>query len=242
MPDNEIKIIGLVFSVLFGLLFGSFATMASYRIPKGDDIIYQRSHCTNCNHSLGFTDLIPVFSWLFNMGKCHYCSVRVSARYPLIEIIMATMFGIIFLKFGLSPAGFILSGLSVCLVIISVTDIEQHVMPKLVQIWMLTLGLAYSYLTKEQDIYNLLAPPLAAIIIALIIKHGMNLLNKKITFGKDYVIFFAIAGLFLNAETFAKFVIYFFAASLLTYFLLRKKLPVFSPAICLALFVSIIYP
>ena len=48
-----------------GTLFGSFCTLAVYRIPRGEDIILKNSYCPNCNHKLGILDLFPVLSYIF---------------------------------------------------------------------------------------------------------------------------------------------------------------------------------
>jgi prepilin signal peptidase PulO-like enzyme (type II secretory pathway) len=77
---------------VIGLLFGSFATMASYRIPRREDLIFKPSRCVNCQTKLGAIDLIPVFSWLLSTGKCRHCQVKISARYPLIELVTACLF------------------------------------------------------------------------------------------------------------------------------------------------------
>lgn len=47
-----------------------------------------RSHCPQCKTTLGFWDLIPVFSWLFLQGKCRYCQKKISVQYPLVELAM----------------------------------------------------------------------------------------------------------------------------------------------------------
>ena len=55
---------------IIGTLFGSFFTLAVYRIPLGKDITHERSFCPNCNHKLQFLDLIPILSYIFLGGKC----------------------------------------------------------------------------------------------------------------------------------------------------------------------------
>ena len=49
---------------IMGTVFGSFFTLAVYRIPLGLNITYERSFCPNCNHKLGFKDLIPILSYM----------------------------------------------------------------------------------------------------------------------------------------------------------------------------------
>ena len=77
---------------LIGITFGSFYTLAVYRIPKGEDITHTHSYCPNCNHKLGFLDLIPVFSYIFLGGKCRYCKKPVRIRYLLLEITSGLIF------------------------------------------------------------------------------------------------------------------------------------------------------
>ena len=49
---------------IIGTLFGSFYTLAVYRIPKRQDITHTHSYCPNCNHKLGILDLIPILSYI----------------------------------------------------------------------------------------------------------------------------------------------------------------------------------
>ena len=86
----------LIFCI--GTLFGSFFTLAVYRIPIGKDITHERSFCPNCNHRLEFLDLIPILSYLFLGGKCRYCKQKIRPRYFLLEI----MSGIVFVLFAMS--------------------------------------------------------------------------------------------------------------------------------------------
>ena len=62
-----------IYIFLIGITFGSFFTLATYRIPKREDIIHTRSYCPKCKHKLSFWDMIPVFSYIFLKGKCRYC-------------------------------------------------------------------------------------------------------------------------------------------------------------------------
>lgn len=80
---------------IMGTVFGSFFTLAIYRIPKRQDITHTHSYCPNCNHKLGFWDLIPVFSYIFLLGKCRYCKEKIRPRYFILEILSGFTFVII---------------------------------------------------------------------------------------------------------------------------------------------------
>ena len=86
----EILFIIMIFFI--GTVFGSFFTLAVYRIPLGKNITHERSFCPNCNHRLEFRDLIPVFSYIFLKGKCRYCKNKVRPRYLILEILSGIVF------------------------------------------------------------------------------------------------------------------------------------------------------
>ena len=73
---------------MIGAFFGSFFSLATYRIPKGEDITHTRSYCPNCKHKLSFFDLFPVISYIVRGGKCKYCKQKISPRYILLESLM----------------------------------------------------------------------------------------------------------------------------------------------------------
>ena len=72
---------------IMGTVFGSFYTLAIYRIPNKIDITHTHSFCPNCHHKLGFFELIPVLSYIFLGGKCKECKQRIRPRYIIIEIL-----------------------------------------------------------------------------------------------------------------------------------------------------------
>ena len=77
---------------IMGTLFGSFYTLAVYRIPKKIDIIRTHSFCPNCQHKLGFWELIPVWSYLFLRGKCKVCKQKIRPRYFILELLSGVAF------------------------------------------------------------------------------------------------------------------------------------------------------
>ena len=86
------NVIFYILIFVIGTLFGSFYTLAVYRIPKKQDIIHTHSYCPNCNHKLGVLDLIPVFSYIFLGGKCRYCKQKIRPRYFVIETLSGFTF------------------------------------------------------------------------------------------------------------------------------------------------------
>ena len=87
-----------LFIFCIGSVFGSFFTLAVYRIPLKQNITHERSYCPNCNHKLSFFDMIPILSYLFLGAKCRYCKQKIRPRYFLLEILS----GIVFVLFAMS--------------------------------------------------------------------------------------------------------------------------------------------
>jgi len=73
----------------FGLVVGSFMTVAAHRMPKGESVVRPRSRCPSCGAVIGARDNVPVLSWLLLRGRCRRCGTRISVAYPLLELATA---------------------------------------------------------------------------------------------------------------------------------------------------------
>ena len=72
---------------VFWTLFWSFSSVLIYRLKSGESwIMGWRSHCPKCNNILETLQLIPIFSWIKNLWKCHYCKKKISSIYPILEL------------------------------------------------------------------------------------------------------------------------------------------------------------
>ena len=91
---------------IIGTLFGSFFTLAVYRIPRKKDITHTHSFCPNCNHKLGFFELIPVLSYIFLGGKCKNCKQKIRPRYLILEILSGITFVIMAYIFKIDANNF----------------------------------------------------------------------------------------------------------------------------------------
>lgn len=87
---------------IMGTVFGSFFTLAVYRIPLNKNIVNERSFCPKCNHRLEFIDLIPVLSYIFLRGKCRYCGEKVRIRYLILEVLSGIVFLVSYLSLGVT--------------------------------------------------------------------------------------------------------------------------------------------
>lgn len=114
---------------VFGTVFGSFYNVVGDRLPEGKSIVTPGSHCTNCNHQLTPIELIPIFSYIFQGGKCKKCKTKLSLFYPMFEIVTGLMFMLCYLKFGLTPQIIVPITLISMFLIIVVSDIHYMIIP-----------------------------------------------------------------------------------------------------------------
>lgn len=139
-----------------GIVFGSFFTLAVYRIPRKENIVYVRSHCTTCGHKLNFWDLIPVFSYIFLGGKCRYCGEKIRIRYLLLEVFSGIVFLTLALTNGLEDIIYLIFAylFMAGMFIIAGIDKENYKIPNGVIIYELCIAIAYFILDIVSLFYS----------------------------------------------------------------------------------------
>ncbi len=194
-------------AALLGLLLGSFASLIVYRWPRGEPVVTGHSRCTNCGHDLGVTDLIPVVSYALSRGKCRYCKVAISARYPIIEIIMAILFLLALVAAGPGLRTIILCLLAVGLVIITFIDLEFQIIPDEASLALAGTGIAYHALsdTRIDTFISAGAGALAGFAIAWLLRIAFQRMKGREALGFGDVKFFAVAGLWTGINGLADF-------------------------------------
>ncbi|MDD2451380.1 MAG: prepilin peptidase [Sulfurovum sp.] len=90
-----------LFVFIFGIMIGSFLNVVIYRIPKGESIAFPASKCQSCGTPLKWYHNIPLLSWLALGGKCAFCKEKISAQYPVVELMTGVIFLALYLKLGL---------------------------------------------------------------------------------------------------------------------------------------------
>ena len=155
-----------LYAIIFitGIFFGSFFTLAVYRIPKKEDILIKHSYCPNCNHKLGFFDLFPVLSYIFLKGKCRYCGNKIRPRYLILEVLSGLTFVFISMSLKLNiyniynivNVGFLLIYISVLFIIAGI-DKENIKIPKNVVLFGYIIELIYiiyQYTLGNSNVYQ----------------------------------------------------------------------------------------
>lgn len=134
----------MIWVCVCGLCMGSFYNVVILRSLSGESIVLPPSKCPKCNHKLYPWHNIPLLSYIFLRGKCHFCHEKISIQYPIVEFLTMVLFLLSYLKFGLSYTTlFVIVWLS-CLLIMTVTDIKEKLVDCTIAIIMGVLGLIYA--------------------------------------------------------------------------------------------------
>lgn len=79
---------------VLGLLIGSFLNVVIWRVPRDESLIAP-SHCPECEAVIKPWQNVPILSWVFLRGRCSNCSVPISARYPIVELVTGAAFALV---------------------------------------------------------------------------------------------------------------------------------------------------
>jgi leader peptidase (prepilin peptidase)/N-methyltransferase len=113
----------------FGLVVGSFMTVAVYRIPRKESVVRPRSRCPSCGAEIGARDNIPVLSWLLLRGRCRRCGEPISALYPLLELATAGLVVWAAIRHPDPWRAVLVGGLLALMPAIAVIDIRHRIIP-----------------------------------------------------------------------------------------------------------------
>ena len=189
-----------VMAVILGAVFGSFLNCAAWRIAHGESFMRGHSRCPRCGHELGVRDLVPVFSWVFQRGRCRYCGEKISARYPLTELAFALLTLLCLLRFDLSVLCLRNWIFLCCLFCLSLVDLEAYIIPD-----GCLLIAAGAYIAALPFLGTGFGEILRAVLAGIAFGGGLLLLSlvmekvlKRESLGGGDVKLFAVVGLYLG--------------------------------------------
>ncbi len=187
-----IGVIAIAF--LGGLAAGSFATAIAHRVPRGISVAFARSECPACGAQIAAYDNVPVFSWLALRGRARCCGARISPRYPLTELAVGLLFAATMLVYRHDAAEAVIGLVFVTvLAVVTLTDLEQRIIPNKVLIVGAVLCLAIAVPTDPAGVSERLIASAAAggifFLVVLAYPAGMGLGDVKLA---------ATMGLFLG--------------------------------------------
>ncbi len=180
----------IVYSVCFfilGTVLGSFYNVLGLRIPKHESIIKPRSHCEKCGHILKWYELIPIFSFLFQKGKCTSCKTKLSYLYPASELFCGILFFISFYSFGFSYNLLISLILSSISIMIIVSDLTYMIIPDRFIITPSILILLIKLIDSgfKDFLFAFISGLASFLVMFLIMKFGEYIFKKECLGGAD---------------------------------------------------------
>lgn len=144
----------LIYFFLFvaGTALGSFLNVLILRYDPVSDTILRnatgRSRCPHCHKILNWYELIPIFSFIMQKGKCRSCGVKLTIQYPLVEFFGGLVLILVFSRFysiydtSLLPYLMMLiwSGVIFSLLVMSVIDFREKLIPDGINIFIFFSG------------------------------------------------------------------------------------------------------
>ncbi len=140
---------------LFGAIVGSFLNVCIFRIPAGTFWGQARSVCPACQAKIPFDLNIPVLSYVLLRGRARCCGARLSPQYPLVELLTAVLFAVLYWQYPFFSAHpdfawvswdyanllrFVHASLFVALLIVcAVIDLRLMIIPDVISIPMILL-------------------------------------------------------------------------------------------------------
>jgi len=222
-----------IFVFVFGLCVGSFLNCVIYRLEAKKSFLKGRSFCPHCKHGLNWTDLVPVFSFLFLKARCRHCKKKISIQYPLVEISTGLIFLLILnFKFEILNEFSIFQFLNLAfwfyvasaLIIIFIYDLKHYLIPDKVLFPAIIIAFLYQLFVN----FNLIVNFLIAVVIASGFFLAIFLISKGRWMGFGDVKLAVLMGLLLGVSNVlaALFLAFFFGAiiSIILVIFHKKKL------------------
>ncbi len=223
------QILGILLAGAFGAIFGSYATLFAYRLPRGESCFGryfgQKSRCPKCHTIIRTRDLIPLLNWLFTLGKCSKCHTKIPRTHLFIEFITTALFVLFYLKLSFSQEFMLCALISVGVVILLVCDFTHKNFPQQIMIFILMICLASRVLHDGNVIEVTFSAAIGSIFATIfyqIFYKKTNGLFASQDLSFDYTKFILIASVYFSLQS---FLFYFFAVMLTLTALLILKIP-----------------
>lgn len=165
-----------VVAFVVGAIFGSFANVLIYRLPRRESVVVPGSRCPSCGVPIRPWDNIPIVGYLVLRGRCRACRVPISPRYPIVELATASLMAGIVWRFGVSLAALRYGVLAFALLVIFFTDLEHQIIPNAITYPGILAGIALSAASGEAvpAIVAAAAAGLVFLLLGIVSRGGMG--------------------------------------------------------------------
>lgn len=232
---------------IFALIFGSFVSLLTYRLSSNEKIVFTRSKCVNCGCVLDAQNLVPLFSWLFQRGKCSKCKCKISIRYPLIELTFLITFLIIYFSLHqqINPKMVLSWAIASTLIAMCITDLEHYFIPNLLQyIFAILAAIFVIQINGSAAVLPAIKSAFAYTGFGIALLAFFYFTVRLEALGIDDIKFFFIAGFLLGLNNFLLFMmlsgIFGCVFGSLWQKIKKDETFPFAPAICLSCFLCMV--
>lgn len=139
--------------VLIAPFIGSFLGVLILRLPAGGAILWGRSACDHCGHTLAPLDLVPLVSFLALRGHCRYCRAPIGWFAPGIE--MAALATALWAASAVEgPMLWASCVLGWMLLALAAIDFSEEWLPDVLTLPLLVLGLAVNVFVDADNLVD----------------------------------------------------------------------------------------
>jgi leader peptidase (prepilin peptidase) / N-methyltransferase len=188
-----------VCALLLAPFVGSFVSVVAIRSHAPASILWERSACCACRHTLGPVDLVPILSWVALRGRCRYCGASIGALYPVVEIatIGAAAWSAVVLSGWWLWASCIFGW---TLLALAVADIRYQLLPDFLTLPLLAAGLGMSAIFLPQELAPRLLGAVAGFGAILLVRQAYWMLRQREGIGLGDAKLLAVAGAWITWE------------------------------------------
>ena len=132
--------------------------MVAHRLPRAESLVSPASHCPSCDAPVRPWDNVPVLSWLLLRGRCRNCGVRISPRYPAVELLTAAAFAAVVAVNGFDDDLVLELPLVAALIALAAIDLDHRLLPNKIVYPLAAYGVVATLLVDRADLVeNLVA-------------------------------------------------------------------------------------
>jgi leader peptidase (prepilin peptidase)/N-methyltransferase len=184
---------------LLGAVVGSFLNVLIHRLPRNESIVFPPSRCPKCGAPVRARHNVPILGYLLLRGRCFDCRTSISARYPLVELLMGVLSAGLWLRFGPSAAFLVSFVFTAGLVAVTFIDFDHRIIPDCLSLGGVVAGLVASFVTPLGWKASLLGAGLGGGSL-LAVALGYERLTGREGMGMGDVKLLAAIGAFLGAQ------------------------------------------
>lgn len=200
LNDPDLQPLLSIFFFIVGSVVGSFLNVCIHRIPAHKSVVHPRSRCPRCENLIPWYHNVPILSYLWLLGRCANCRERISPVYPLVELMTALYFLLLYRTFSVSIPFLIYAYFGCSVIILIFIDYYHRLLPSVITLPSVVLGLISSffnpYVRPIDSVLGVLLGGFIPTFVLIVYKW----VRKREGLGHGDIVMLAMVGAFLGWE------------------------------------------